>query len=238
MATKIMIPVLDDRLLTVASFVRENSVVLDVGTDHGYIPIYLLKNSVCTLAIASDIKRKPLTHACENAQRFGVFDRMIFCLADGINDVNPANYNVTDIIVAGMGGEQIASIIDRSEYTRKQGVNLILQPMSSSRELRGYLAEMGYNVVEERVCFASGKYYTCMLARYDGVRREVPDKYIELGYIARNDSNKNITGYLATMAAKINVQIAGKRLGGLDTSHEEELLKEIREMANIRGLKL
>ena len=147
MASKIMLPVLDDRLLLIASMVREGAIPLDVGTDHAYVPIYLIKNKICKSAVASDVNAKPLTKACENAQRFGVFEKISFRLGNGIADVHPEQYGVTDIIIAGMGGELIAEIIDNSEYTRIPGVRLILQPMSSLQELRGYLAEMGYATI-------------------------------------------------------------------------------------------
>ncbi len=235
MAGKIVLPVLDDRLLLIASMVREDSVVLDVGTDHAYVPIYLIKSGICGSAVASDINSKPLMKARENAQKFGVFEKITFCLADGIAQIEPERYGVTDIIIAGMGGELIAKIIDDAEYTRIPGIRLILQPMSSIQELRGYLAEMGYAVLSEKLCEVGGKYYTCIVSEYDGVRREVPPVRLEIGEIEKSESDPLVNGFLDSTADKLKKRINGRRLGGLPTEKEEEMLKELREIAASRG---
>ncbi len=235
MAGKIILPVLDDRLLLIASMVREGGVPLDVGTDHAYVPIYLIKSGICKTAVASDINSRPLNRACENAQRYGVFDRISFCLSDGIADIRPERFGVTDIIIAGMGGELIAQIIDRSDYTRIPGVRLILQPMSSLQELRGYLAEMGYATVCERLCRVGGKYYTCIAAEYDGVHRDVPPVRLEIGSVADDEADPLVNGFLDKTAARLRRQIEGRREGGLSVEREEELLRELREIAAARG---
>ncbi len=238
MASKIMLPVLDDRLLLIASMVREGGIPLDVGTDHAYVPIYLIKNKICKSAVASDINTKPLTRACENAQRFGVFEKISFRRGNGIADVHPEQYGVTDIIIAGMGGELIAEIIAKSDYTRIPGVRLILQPMSTVQELRGFLAEMGYATVEEKLCRAGDKYYTCIAAEYDGVRREVPPVRLVVGNVPDDESNPLVNGFLEKTAAKMKHRIEGRRLGGLPVAREEEILREICEMAHVRGFEI
>ena len=238
MAKKIMLPVLDDRLLLIASMVREGAVPLDVGTDHAYVPIYLIKSGICRRAVATDVNRQPLTNACANAQRFGVFEKINFCLGNGIADVHPERYDVTDIIIAGMGGELIAEIIDKSDYTRIPGVRLILQPMSSLQELRGYLAEMGYATVTEKLCRAADKYYTCIVCEYDGVRREVPDVRLLVGDVVDDEADPLVNGFLESTAKKLRRKIRGRRAGGLPVVREEEMLRELSEIAALRGYKL
>ena len=235
MPKKIMLPVLDDRLFLIASMVREGGVPLDVGTDHAYVPIYLVKSGICRHAVASDVNRQPLTNACANAQRFGVFEKINFCLGNGIADIHPERYEVTDIIIAGMGGELIAEIIDKSEYTRIPGIRLILQPMSSIQELRGYLAEMGYATVTEKLCKTGDKYYTCIVAEYDGVSRDVPPVRLLVGDVVDDESDPLVNGFLDHTAEKLVKKIKGRREGGLPVSREEEMLREICEMAHARG---
>lgn len=238
MASKIMLPVLDDRLLLIASMVREGAIPLDVGTDHAYVPIYLIKNKICKSALASDINTKPLTRACENAQRFGVFEKISFRRGNGIADVHPEQYGVTDIIIAGMGGELIAEIISKSDYTRIPGVRLILQPMSTVQELRGFLAEMGYATIEEKLCRTGDKYYTCIAAEYDGVRREVPPVQLMVGNVTDDESNPLVNGFLEKTAARMKRRIEGRKLGGLPVAREEEILREICELAHVRGFEI
>lgn len=226
---------LDDRLLLIASMVREGAVPLDVGTDHAYIPIYLIKNGVCKKAVASDINIGPLGRAVENARRFGVEEDIVFYRSDGIKETEPERNKVTDIIIAGMGGELIARIISESEYTRIPGVRLILQPMSALQEIRGYLAEMGYETIDEKLCGAGGKYYTVISAEYDGIRREVPSVRLEIGNVDLNEADPLVNGFLDSVANKYRRQIDGKRRGGLHTDFEEEMLRELREIAAARG---
>ncbi|MBR4933693.1 MAG: SAM-dependent methyltransferase [Clostridia bacterium] len=235
MAKKIMLPVLDDRLMLIASMVREGAVPLDVGTDHAYVPIYLIKSGICRRAVASDVNRQPLTNACANAQRFGVFEKIHFCLGNGIRDIHPERYDVTDIIIAGMGGELIAEIIDKSEYTRIPGVRLILQPMSSLQELRGYLAEMGYATITEKLCRAADKYYTCIVCEYDGVQREVPPVRLLVGDVVDDEADPLVNGFLDSTARKLRRKIKGRLEGGLPVVREEEMLRELAEMAAARG---
>lgn len=235
MPKKIMLPVLDDRLLLIASMVREGAVPLDVGTDHAYVPIYLIKSGICQRAVASDVNRQPLTNACANAQRFGVFEKINFCLGNGIVDVHPERYGVTDIIIAGMGGELIAEIIEKSDYTRIPGVRLILQPMSSLQELRGYLAEMGYATISEKLCRASDKYYTCIVCEYDGIRREVPQVRLLIGNVLDDETDPLVNGFLDNTARKLRRKIRGRLEGGLPVAREEEMLRELTEMAAVRG---
>ncbi len=235
MMRKAMIPVLDDRLLLIASMVREGAVPLDVGTDHAYVPIYLIRSGICQRAVASDVNRQPLTNACDNARRFGVYEKITFRLGNGISEIHPELYEVTDIIIAGMGGELIAEIIDNSEYTRIPGVRLILQPMSSLQELRGYLAEMGYAVITEKLCRAADKYYTCIVAEYDGIRREVPPVRLMVGDVVNDEADPLVNGFLESTAEKLKKKIKGRRQGGLPTAREEEILREVREIAAARG---
>ena len=180
----IPLPPLDERLSCAASFVRQDSVTADVGTDHAYLPVSLLLRGVSRFAVASDIHRGPLERARQNAAKYGVSDRMRFVLADGLAGVEPEREGVTDIVICGMGGELMARIVGESAYTRRKGVRLILQPMSAADDLRLFLAEAGYRIDDERLCRAAGKLYACLCAEYDGVRRTFTPAELLLG--ARN----------------------------------------------------
>ncbi|MBQ4606405.1 MAG: SAM-dependent methyltransferase, partial [Clostridia bacterium] len=110
----------DDRLKTAASMVTAGGVTADVGTDHGYIPIWLLQQGICDTAVASDINRGPLDRARENGIRYGVADRLKLYLCDGLDGVEPEENRVTDICICGMGGELIGAIVCRSAYVKEK----------------------------------------------------------------------------------------------------------------------
>ncbi|MBQ8288497.1 MAG: SAM-dependent methyltransferase [Clostridia bacterium] len=161
------------RLLTAASFVREGAVVADVGTDHAYLPIYLLSAGIARSAIASDINQGPLSRAEANIRRFGLADHIALRLTPGLEGIE--TFAPTDILICGMGGELIASILEAAEFVRDPQTRLILQPMTSTRELRLWLAENGFVVTEERFAAEKEKLYVVMCASYCGVPYALTD---------------------------------------------------------------
>ncbi|MBE6541153.1 MAG: SAM-dependent methyltransferase [Ruminococcaceae bacterium] len=228
---------LDGRLSCAASFVREGSVVADIGTDHAYIPIYLITHGISKFAIASDINKGPLQRAVKNAEEYGVGDKMCFTLADGLDGIGLEEHGVGDIVICGMGGELISQIIDASEYTRRSGIRLILQPMSCAAELREYLASNGFNIIKEKLCTAAGKIYTCILAEYDGVVREFNEIELMLGSHNIDAKEELFNRFASSFARKLEVKIAGLERGGHDSEKEREILADLKKIIENQGEK-
>ncbi|MBQ8402488.1 MAG: SAM-dependent methyltransferase, partial [Clostridia bacterium] len=182
-----MLTLPDDRLMTAASMVMPGGVTADVGTDHGYIPIWLLQQGICETAVASDINRGPLDRARENGIRYGVSDRLRLYLCDGLDGVEPEKNRVTDICICGMGGELIGSIVCRSAYVKEKRTRLILQPMSSGYELRSALLKDGFAIREERLCQAAGRVYSCILAEYTGETEHYTEGQLLVGKELRRE---------------------------------------------------
>ena len=161
----------DRRLLTCAELCAGGRAV-DVGTDHAYLPVYLVEQGICESCIACDINGKPLASARENISRAGLSDRIETLLSDGLDNV-PAE-GVTDVIIAGMGGELIADIISRAPWLKERKVNLVLQPMTKWDHLRKYLWENGFEVTAELPC-REGKFtYSVIRAVYSGAKPSHP----------------------------------------------------------------
>ncbi len=222
--------ILDGRLSTAASFVREGAVVCDVGTDHAYLPLYLLSSGVAKFAIASDINRGPLDSARKNALKYGLAEKMRFTLANGLSGLPLKENGVDDIIICGMGGELIAEIVAASDYTRKVGVRLILQPMSYPERLRVFLAKNGYRILNEKLCEAAGKLYTCILAEYDGEVRDFSDVEYTLGECNIKNGGNLLFKYAERIGAALSEKIGGMEKGGLDTAKLRECLDEINKI--------
>ena len=176
-----MTTLLDPRLAAAASFAREGAVAADIGSDHAYLPISLILDGRAPFAVVSDVNEGPLLRAKANAAKYGVKENMRFVRADGLIGLDPERDGVGDIYVCGMGGELIARIIGASDYTRRPGVRLILQPMSSPEELRLFLGMAGFAILDERLCEAAGKRYACLLAAYDGEVRTYTPAELLLG---------------------------------------------------------
>ena len=229
---------LDPRLSLAASFVG-GKVVADIGTDHAYIPIYLLTSGKCSYAIASDINEGPLMKAKTNAFNYGVDKKIYFGLTDGLRNLPLEEKNVTDIVICGMGGELISQIIEASDYAHRNNVNLILQPMSSIEELRYYLAENGFEIKDESVCHAQGKLYQCINCSYTGNKYSLTPAEATLGKIniKKGASNPCFEVLLSKIIEQTKHIIFGKHKGGADASAEKSLLSELESIKKAGGLK-
>lgn len=143
--------------------------VCDVGTDHGYLAAALYKSGRVKSVIATDINEKPLAHAAESIKRLKA-DGVSLRLCDGLAAVKP--YEADTVIILGMGGEVIAGILSRALWTKSEDITLILQPMTSAWELRKYLYDNGFEIMNEPTLFEKGKVYSVIVAKYSGHTRK------------------------------------------------------------------
>ncbi len=125
--------VLSPRLSCLRDWVVPGARLVDVGTDHGFLPTCLLLEDVCQTAIASDIGKGPLESARKTAERHGVLDRMIFVQSDGLEQISPED--VDTIVIAGMGGETMIHILEHAPWVNNPAYTLLLQPMSKVETL-------------------------------------------------------------------------------------------------------
>ena len=154
-----MQPPISKRLLACAQYIRPKDAVADIGCDHGYLGIYLLKNSIAQRIIASDINEGPLQAARNNAKKYGVSERMTFHLGSGVESI-PRDFDV--MVCAGMGGDTMVSILDAAPWLKDSRYRLILQCQSKTPLLRRYLSENGWHILEESVLKDGRFLYTVM----------------------------------------------------------------------------
>ena len=153
---------LSKRLKAVAELVTPGMRLADVGTDHGYIPIYLTEAGVIPSAIAMDINKGPLERAKEHIREHGLEGKIQTRLSDGLKNLQ---MNEADcMIAAGMGGGLVIRILSEERDTAGSLKELILQPQSEIDSVRKYLTEEGYRIVAEDMVYEDGKYYPVMKA--------------------------------------------------------------------------
>ena len=151
---------LSERLNTVVSFVKPGSRVVDVGTDHGYVPIELAQRGIISHGLAMDVRKGPLERAKEHIRQYGLEDVIETRLSDGICQLQ--DHEADTVIVAGMGGELVIHILEEGRRFWDQIGHWILSPQSELDKVRDYLVEQGFAIERETMLKEEGKYYVVM----------------------------------------------------------------------------
>ena len=185
-------------MLSVSAYVRKGAVLCDVGTDHAKLPIYLAQNGIINRAYATDINEGPITTARNNVCALGLGDTIECVRTDGLRGTE--GYSVTDVSICGMGGELIARILSECDYIRDPSVNLILQPMSHTEDVRRYLYDAGFDIKDECLVRETGKLYTVINAVYSGKAIEYSDVDVILGKILINKEHDELFREMAERA--------------------------------------
>ena len=151
---------LSKRLYAVAGLVTEGASVADIGTDHGYVPIYLVESGIASKVIALDVNQGPLNRARMHIVGHGLGDRIETRLSDGLAMIRPGE--VDTVIASGMGGPLTIRIRQEGKEVADQLNALILQPQSEICRVRRFLTENGYRIEQEDMVLEDGKYYPVM----------------------------------------------------------------------------
>lgn len=162
---------LSKRLSAVASMVTKGNRLVDVGCDHGYLPLYLYLNKKIPSAIAMDVRPGPLSRAREHIAEYGLEKYIETRLSDGLLALSPGEGDT--LTIAGMGGPLMERILTAKEEVRESFRELILQPQSDIPHFRRFLREIGWEIVEEEIVLEDGKFYPMMKA-VRGEARTVP----------------------------------------------------------------
>lgn len=153
---------ISDRLATVASLIPAGANLVDIGTDHGYVPIWLLQNQRIASAIAMDVNKGPLARAKDNRDKYGFSEVMDLRLSNGFEKLHPGEGD--SVLIAGMGGPLMIRIIEEGRENASSIQTWVLQPQSEIPSVRRYLHEHDFIIVEEIMLKDEGKYYMAMKA--------------------------------------------------------------------------
>lgn len=185
---------LTGRLQAAADLCRRGGTVCDVGTDHALLACYLAQTGAGTV-IASDVKEGPLDAARRTIAEQGVTN-VTAVLSDGLDRIDYAD----DVVICGMGGELIMRIISGCRFL-SEDTRFVLQPMTKADTLRRELCRSGFEITEERAVREGERFYTVMLAKYTGIRREPDELFCLCGRITDPDMLRHIAGKLLKNAA-------------------------------------
>lgn len=174
---------LSPRLKAIAEKVPQGFKVADIGTDHGFIPVYLVKNGVAPKVIASDISRNSLEKTKMLVKEQGFSDSIEVRLGSGLKVLKGGE--VDTVIIAGMGGKLIKNILEESPDILKDISRLILQPMSSQSKLRHWLIQNDFTIKDEELVLDNGRIYEIMLVehgkqeQWNDIELEISPRLIE-----------------------------------------------------------
>ena len=196
---------LGPRLALCAALVRQGSSLCDVGTDHAYLPIWLLKAGKISRAWPA-ISTRPLGAARRDGEKYGVGEELSFRLSDGLRAVSPQE--AEDTVIAGMGGELILRIVLETPWLRDSSKRLVLQPMSSVPQLRRGLAQAGFAVLEEEAVVDGARCYSAFAAQYRGAPLEEGPLYPYVGKLRPG------APHVERYAQKVLRELSAQRPGG------------------------
>ena len=218
---------LSPRLLCVANLVRQDAVLADVGTDHAYLPLFLLSVGKIDRAICSDINAGPLQSAKENACAEGLNDKITFLLTNGLCGVMP--HRPTDIAICGMGGELISEILTSAPDAHIRGVRFLLQPMTRQEHLRKVLAHLGFAVIDEQYTVEGDKAYLVIACEYTGESHEIDEAQALLGLRLYKDTPMSDAerAYFLKKEKALLRRRDGRARGEEETTAEDMLLSHL-----------
>lgn len=224
---------LSQRLSSVASMVTAGNCLADVGTDHGYVPIYLYERNIIPRAIAMDVNKGPLERAALHIAESGMKEAIETRLSDGLTALKPGEAD--SVVIAGMGGPLIIRILSAHPEVTESLKELILQPQSEISEVRIWLYEQGYEIVEEHMVFEDGKYYPMFKAVKNPEAEKLTDLEYKYGKISVLGEPEVLRAYLVREIAnkqnilqKLNEETTEKSKGR--AVEIKALLAELEEM--------
>ena len=159
------------RLTAIAGMITEGNRLVDVGCDHGYLPVYLISEKKIPKAIAADVGKGPLARAREHIAKYNLGEYIETRLCDGLSGINPGEGD--SLVIAGMGGPLMEKILSANWETTDSFQELVLQPQSDIPHFRKFLMENGYSIIEEKIILEDGKFYPMMKS----VRKQEQDSW-------------------------------------------------------------
>lgn len=194
---------LSKRLMKIASYVNYCEAIADIGTDHGYIPIYLVKNNKCNSAIASDINKGPIEKASTNIRFEGLSEKIKCLLGGGLKPLKVGEVN--GVIIAGMGGNLIRDIILEDIEKVKLYDFLILQPAQNPEVLREFLYNNNFEILNEDLILDDGKFYELFKVKYNENAKNINIKdeiSYEISSILLESNNSLVNDYIKSKIKK------------------------------------
>ncbi len=176
---------LSPRLMTAASMVNPCRKTVDVGTDHAFLPAFLVLNSKTENVLACDIGIQPLENARKTVTQYSLQDKIELRVSDGLKNVSPAE--AQEISICGMGGTLMAQILSDAPWIKSEDIHLVLQPMTHSEDVRRFLCENGFIIEREECVVDNGRLYCCISSYWRNIQSLYEEGYYYFGELLMQD---------------------------------------------------
>lgn len=217
------------RLKMVADLVQEGRPLADIGTDHAYLPSYLILTGKTPCTVAADLRPGPLKNAQATVSQYSLDGKIKTILSDGLDELSPND--AQEIVIAGMGGTLIAELLERTDWIKRDSIHLVLQPQTHSEDVRRFLLTNGFKIICEDATVEDERHYIAISAVYTGKKVPFTEGYLYYGELPKC-KNKEAFEYL-----NIQINFLQKKMNALKSNNKEpntvkflsEVLNELKE---------
>lgn len=209
----------------VAGMVRRGNVLADIGCDHGYLSVWLVREKIVGHAIAMDLREGPLKKAQESIRFFHQTETIETRLSDGMDELHPGEAD--RIVIAGMGGILMKDIIKRGSACVREAGQLVLQPQSDPELVRAEVFAQGFTITDEQACFEDGKWYIAFSAEPGTEETPYTDAELRYGRILPRRGDPIYRDYLKEELGKAERMLEG--LLRAETGNANERIPAIRQ---------
>lgn len=219
---------LTNRLQQVADFIEPCDCMADIGTDHAYLPAWLIEHGRVRRAIASDIHPLPLENAKKTLRQYALDGKIELRLSDGLTEFSPLD-GVHEFAFAGMGGELMAGMLLDTPWLASPQTNLVLQPMTHFEDVRRALGKCGFSIVSEAVAAEGKRLYLVIRASFSGQFCDFPEWFCHAGLLPKSRTQTDrmlLDKILARLGKRADAQRAG------NAAESERLVELIKEIQN------
>lgn len=222
---------LSERMLMAARMVRNGKAVADIGTDHAYLPAYLILRGISPKALACDVRNGPLENAKKTVEAYSIEDKITLRLSDGFDEIKPSEAD--DFIMCGMGGTLMEQLVSRTHWLKNKDKRIIVQPQSHAEDIRRFFVENGFEILFEDACIDGGKLYCAMTAEYTGKTEAKSVSYIYSGELSKC-KKQEAKMYLENINSRLKKKLEAERIHGAPENAEylEKVTNELEETIN------
>ena len=210
---------LSKRMHMVADLVKQGETLADIGCDHGYLSVWLVREGTVNRAIATDIGTGPLMRAEESIRFFHQQERIVTRLSDGMDALIPGEAD--RIVIAGMGGILMSDILARGEAFVRSAGQLVLQPQSDPQLVRKTVHALGFRITDEKTCFEDGKYYLAFSCEPGAEETAYTETEYRYGRIAVSQKQPAWISFLTEELLKKERMLNGLIAAGTESAREK-----------------